>query len=220
MVPARDVASELEQAHVDDVQANGGPDRHEGVPDPAALAEPLEGLGVAVVPRLRLEVGEVGDELRLVDDLHERRGQRWQRLEVALCHHGQEEGTRRDHDGGVGQDGGEGLRNAVVELQLRDGRLEDGVARRGDEQVVGDARRRGRLEDSVVRRAVGLDLVEGDGPVAPGVGVEVDAAIVVEDEVSDGIGALNGERVVVPRIDEPGVLSLDEVACLFIGPVL
>jgi hypothetical protein len=72
----------------------------------------------------------------------------------------------------------------------------------------------------MLRCAVGFNQVQGDGRVAPGVGVEVDAAVVVEDEVANGVGALNGEGVVVPRVYEPGILGGDEVAGLLIGPVL
>lgn len=40
--------------------------------------------------------------------------------------------------------------------------------------------------------------MHGEGLVAKGVHVEVDAAVVVEDKVANGVGALDGKGVVVP----------------------
>lgn len=67
---------------------------------------------------------------------------------------------------------------------------------------------------------VGFYLVEGDGPVARGIHVEIYAAIVVEDKVSNGVCSLDGEGVIVPGLQEPGVFGLDEVARRVVGPEL
>jgi hypothetical protein len=40
--------------------------------------------------------------------------------------------------------------------------------------------------------------------------IDVDSAIESEDEVADGVCALDGEGVVIEGVDEPGVFFLDE----------
>lgn len=68
--------------------------------------------------------------------------------------------------------------------------------------------------------ADGLDLLERNGSIAECVHVEIHTTVVVENEVTDGIGALDVEWEVVPGVDEPRVLFGDEVAGFVVGPVL
>lgn len=42
----------------------------------------------------------------------------------------------------------------------------------------------------------------------------------MEDKVSDGVCPLNGERVVVPKIQRPRIFGRDELASALVGPVL
>lgn len=90
----------------------------------------------------------------------------------------------------------------------------------GNHEVVGDTGRQRRLEKRVVRARAFLELLEGNRFVAEGVHVEVDAAIVVQDKVADGVGALDGEGIAVPVLDKPGVFGRDEVASRLVGPQL
>lgn len=95
------------------------------------------------------------------------------------------------------------------------------VARRGDHEIVGDAcRQRGLEKGAVLKRTVGLDAMNGEALVAPGVHVEVDAAVVVQDKVANGVGALDGEDIVVPDVDEPWILGGDESARRLVSPKL
>jgi hypothetical protein len=50
--------------------------------------------------------------------------------------------------------------------------------------------------------------------------IYVDAAIVLECEIADGVGALNGIRIRVPGLCEPGIFGLDKVAGVLVGPEL
>lgn len=59
-----------------------------------------------------------------------------------------------------------------------------------------------------------------ESPVAAVVEVDVDAAVVGEDEVADGIGALDGEVVAVEVGEGPGVFGCYEVAGFCVGPEL
>ena len=51
-----------------------------------------------------------------------------------------------------------------------------------------------------------------DWALAANVNVHVDTTIMVEDEVADGVGTLDGVLVRVKGIEEPGVLGRDELA--------
>jgi len=108
----------------------------------------------------------------------------------------------------------------VVELDSGEGFCEGGMVRRGYHHVVGDTGGCCALEDGVVLGAVGLDLVQGDGRVAERVHVEVDTAIVMEDKVSNSVGALNVEGECIPSVEEPRVLFRDKITSLGVGPVL
>lgn len=48
--------------------------------------------------------------------------------------------------------------------------------------------------------------------------VEVYAAEMIEDEVANGVGALDGPPVAVKGVEEPWVVFLDEVTGRFVGP--
>lgn len=62
------------------------------------------------------------------------------------------------------------------------------------------------------------------GVIVSGVGytyiveVDVGAAVVGEDEVADGVGALDGVAVVLEGVEEPGILRGDEVFRALIRP--
>lgn len=71
-----------------------------------------------------------------------------------------------------------------------------------------------------MRRRASLELLQRDGLVAEGVHVEVDASIVVQNKVADGIGALDGECVTVPVVHEPRIFGRDEVTSRLVGPQL
>lgn len=173
-----------------------------------------------MVPRATLQVGDVRLQLGCVDDLDCGGGQRWLVEQPVLDDHTQEEGPGADHDGSMRQQLGPGAGNVVVVEELGDGGQQNRVASRRDHQVVGDTGGSGRLEDGVVGLAISFELLERNRVVAEGVHVEIDASIVVEDKVANGIGALDGERVFVPSIQEPRVFGLDEVAGGLVGPQL
>jgi len=124
-------------------------------------------------------------------------------------HHAEEERTRAAHDGDVGQDP-----VAVVVLELLNNTHEERVVRHGAHCVVGDTGRHclahpGRVREQRFKFAV-----------AAIVQIDVYAAIVVEDEVADGVGALDGVRVVFEGLVEPLVFVLDELQAGLVGPQL
>jgi len=59
-----------------------------------------------------------------------------------------------------------------------------------------------------------------EATVAAVVEVDVDAAVVGEDEVTNGVGALDGEVVAVEVGEGPGVFGCYEVAGFCVGPEL
>lgn len=156
-----------------------------------------------MVPRAALQVGDVRLQLSCVDDLDCWGGQRWLVEQPVLDDHTQEEGSGANHDGGMRQYLGPGAGDIVVVKELGDGGQQNRVAGRRDHQVVGDTSGSRRLEHSVVRLAISFELLERNRMVAVGVHVEINASIVVEDKVTNGIGALDGECVLVPGIQEP-----------------
>lgn len=87
-----------------------------------------------------------------------------------------------------------------------------------DHEIVGNSCRCCRLEDSMVRLAVGFDLVEGNSVVADCIHVKVETAKMVENKVSNGIGALDGEVEVIPNLNKRGVLGGDKVSRGLVGP--
>lgn len=58
------------------------------------------------------------------------------------------------------------------------------------------------------------------GGVTDVVEVHVDAAVMQEEEVPDGIDSLHFMSVAVVGTQEPGIFSFDEVARRFFGPDL
>lgn len=156
-----------------------------------------------MVPGAALQVSDVRLQLSCVDDLNCRGGQRWLVEQPVLDDHTQEEGSGADHDGSMRQQLGPGAGDVVVVEELGDGGQQNRVTGRGYHQVVGDTSGSRRLEHGVVRLAISFELLERNRVVAVGVHVEINASIVVEDKVTDGIGALDGECVLVPSIQEP-----------------
>lgn len=65
---------------------------------------------------------------------------------------------------------------------------------------------------------VGEEGVEG--AFAAIVQVDVDSAVVVEDEIADCVGALNRKWVGVEGVKKPGVVFCYEGAGFFVGPKL
>ena len=127
--------------------------------------------------------------------------------EPLLPDHGQEEWAGGGHDRDVGKDpfpicGGEGLDDPEEERMLGG----------GAHDVVADAGGDGTAEPG----RVGEQGVEA--ALAAVVEVDVDAAVEVQDEVADGVGALDVVRVAVERREEPGVFLGDEGAGLDVGP--
>lgn len=63
-----------------------------------------------------------------------------------------------------------------------------------------------------MRRRARFELLKRDGLVTKSIHVEVDSAIVVENKVADGIGALDRECIAVPVFQEPRIFGRNEVA--------
>ena len=82
----------------------------------------------------------------------------------------------------------------------------EGVPLLGEHEIVGYADRDGLGEDDTVHQQ------RIHPSEAAHVEVDVYPAIVVQDEVADNIGALDGVGVSVERLEEPGVLLGDELA--------
>lgn len=175
-------------------------------------AHPEDGLGVLPVPAVPLDDVEEAPAVALVvaghQDADALRGLAGD-ADVLLPDDGQEEGAGAVHDGDVGH-----APVAAVGLEGLDDAQEEGVLGDGAHGVVADARGDGEAQPG------GVAQERVKTAVAAIVKVNVDAAVVGEHEVADGIGALDGERVVVEGLEEPGVLGGDEGAGLFIGPEL
>lgn len=67
---------------------------------------------------------------------------------------------------------------------------------------------------------VGLYLVDGKGLIAPGVHIQVDPAIMIQNKIANRVCALYREGVVVPDVHKPGVLGGKKVASRLISPQL
>lgn len=177
-------------------------------------------MSVCLVPCSALEIGNVGRQFRRVDDLYRRRRQRGLPQQVIFDHETEEQWTRRHHDVGVGLNLCPKSGDVVKEWQLGDGGCVSGVSCGRNHEVVCDTSWQRGLEEGVMRRRASLELLERDGLVAESVHVEVDASVVVENEVADGISALDGECVAIPVVHEPRVFGRDEVASQLVGPQL
>jgi hypothetical protein len=82
----------------------------------------------------------------------------------------------------------------------------------GKHEVVGHADRDCLWEDDLVVEQ-GIESVK-----TADVEVEVNAAVMKEDEIADGVGALDGPLVAVKRAEEPRVMLLDEVTRRLVCP--
>jgi hypothetical protein len=131
------------------------------------------------------------------------------RRNILLPHDAQEQRAGAIHDGDVRQ-----APVAIIRLETRYDVFVERMARRRPQRVVADARGRraarpgGVLEEGV-EGARGLDVE-----------VEVDAAVVGEDEVAEGVDALDGVGVGGVGGEEPGVFGGDEVEGGFVCPEL
>ena len=67
---------------------------------------------------------------------------------------------------------------------------------------------------------VGFNLVDWEGLVAPSIHVEVDSPVVMQNKIANRVCTLDREGVVVPDIDEPGVLVGEEVTSRLVRPQL
>lgn len=172
------------------------------------------------MPAGAFEIGNVAFEVGRGNDLDSGGGQGGQLEQVILDGEREEEGSRGEHNVYVGTVLGPESGPGVVVGELGDGDGKGGVVGGGDHEVVGDAGGGGGLEDGNVLGGVVFDDVHGKGLVAVGVHVEVDAAKLVEDKVANGIGALDGEGVVDPGVDEPGVFFGEEFFGALVGPEL
>jgi hypothetical protein len=172
------------------------------------------------MPRRALVISQIRFKLGRIDHLHRILRQRGLFEEIVLQRHGEEERACGYHYCDVREDVRPGTGYVVVELDSGEGFCEGWVVCGGYHHVVGDAGGCCALEDGVVLAAFGLDLVEGDCRVAERVHVEIDTAIVVKDEISNGIGALNVEGECVPGVEEPRILFRNKIASLIVRPVL
>lgn len=88
------------------------------------------------------------------------------------------------------------------------------MAGAGAERIVADPRRGGATcPGGVLQQRM-------EGPRWLDVEVEVDAPVVREDEVAEGVDALDGVGVGGVDGEEPGVFSRDELECAFVCPEL
>lgn len=155
-----------------------------------------------------------------MDDLYCRRRQRGLSQQVVFDHETEEQRARRHHDVGVGLQLSPKSSNVVKEWQLGDGGCVGGMPCGRNHKIICYASWQCRLEESVMGRRASFELFERDGFVAERIHVEVDASIVVENEVADGIGALDRECIAIPVVDEPRIFGRDEVASQLVGPQL
>lgn len=126
--------------------------------------------------------------------------------QVVRYHQTDEHRSGGEHDIAVGLEARPESSPAVVEGQLGNGLVEGGMLGSRNHDVVCDTRRLRRLEKRAMLR-LGAHLENGELLDAHGVHVEVNAAKVVENEVADGVCALDGECIIVPEVHEPGVLG-------------
>jgi hypothetical protein len=124
-------------------------------------------------------------------------------------HYAEEERTGAAHDSNVGQNP-----VAVVVLELLDNAHEERVVGHCAHCVVGDTSGHGLAHPGRVRKQR-FELT-----VAAIVQINVYTAEVVEDEVADGVGALDGVGVVLEGLVEPLVFVLDELQAGLVGPQL
>lgn len=128
-------------------------------------------------------------------------------IQVFFPHDGEEKRTGGVHDGYIWD-----FPVAVVGLERLDYAAEEGMLGDGAHGVVGDAGGDRAADPGRVGE-------EGrEGALAAVVEVDVDAAVVGEDEVADGVGALDGVGVAVEGFEEPGVFFLYEFSRQSIGP--
>lgn len=119
----------------------------------------------------------------------------------------QHHGPGGEHDGRV-----VGTVLVVEGDEVVDDEVHKVVALLGHHDVVRDADGHGGGEDDV-------EVEEGiHALLAPDVEVHVDASVVVEDKVPDGVGALDRVGVAVERREEPRVMRGDELARRGVGP--
>lgn len=131
------------------------------------------------------------------------------------------------HDGDIRE-----LPVFVVRLQGLNHQEEEGVGGDGAHGVIGDTRGRSathpsgigkkRVEPTLAALSKnqlsrrGFEDTErwwgGDSRKAHIVQIEVDATIMCQDEVADGVCSLDGLRVVVKGVEEPGVLGGNQLA--------
>jgi len=123
--------------------------------------------------------------------------------------HAEEQRTSAAHDSNVGQ-----KPVAIVVLDVVDHVVEKRMIRHSAHSIVGNSRRQSLAHPSRVREQR-FELT-----VAAVVQVEVNTAVVLEDKVPNGVGALDGVRVVPESILEPLVLVVDEFQAHLVGPQL
>lgn len=120
---------------------------------------------------------------------------------------GQEHGPSGKHDSRVIED------PAEVELhEAVDGLGHEGMMLLGEHKVIGYTDRLGSGEND------GVDQERVHGAETTDVEVDVDTAIVVEDEVADNVGSLDGVCITVEGVEEPTVVLGDELTGTGIGP--
>ena len=119
----------------------------------------------------------------------------------------EEHGAGGEHDGGVIED------PAEVELhEVVDGLSHKWVVLLGEHKVVGNTdrfcpRKDDRVDEERVHRADAAHIE-----------VHVDTAIVVEDEVTDNVGTLDGVCVAIEGVEKPTVVLCNKLTSTGIGP--
>lgn len=191
---------------IDQPESNQAAYDGQTVPCPRPIAQPHQNAGISSMPGAALQVGDVRQHLVRGHNVESRRGSGGQVSQVVGYHQADEHRSGGEHDIAVGLEARPESSPAVVEGQLGNGLVEGGMLGSRNHDVVCDTRRLRRLEKRAMLR-LGAHLENGELLDAHGVHVEVNAAKVVENEVADGVCALDGECIIVPEVHEPGVLG-------------
>jgi hypothetical protein len=96
--------------------------------------------------------------------------------------------------------------------EIVDSLCEEWMALFGKHEVIGHSNGDRLWEDD------GVDEQRVERTYAPNIEVEIDATVVVENKVADGVCSLDGVRVVIEGVEEPRIVLGNEVARLFVCP--
>lgn len=198
-------------AETEDIQRQCQTNAYDGHQHPV-LAHPEDGLGIIAVPGGALVDTEETPRLFIVFVGHQDSDSGLfggDLAHVLLPNDAQEEGTGVVHDGDVGD-----LPVAVVFLQAFDDTSEEWVFGDAAHSVIGDAGGDSFAQPGVV----GEKRVKT--PLTAIIQINVDSAVMRENEVTDGIGAHDGIRIVVVRLEKPGIFGGNKVTRFRVCPEL